>query len=373
MKYFFCAIMFIVLVGSFHNEAVSQPIINTLIVRDDSSGVDTLYFGWADSATYCFDSLYGEYELPPLPPDGIFDSRFINHRSSSVTCMGQGTSICLHDFNELYYKGQDTFRIQFQGSAISGGAYPFHFSWSFMDGFYPSSVILKYIHPDDGPIAVDMLSDSLHDITSADVNRILIIVSLGMECNGTGQPTITSCFADSITETSVQLNAVINNQDSPVGWFEWGTTTNYGNKTSIHPTSSLHQRLDNLQPNTEYHFRALSHNCNGSDTSADYTFRTLPLLGVNEGSLPNEFSLEQNYPNPFNPSTVIRYQLPVRSWVTLKMYNILGEEVDILVDGIQDAGLKIQEFHASGFPSGVYFYKLVAGDFVSVKKLLLLR
>jgi hypothetical protein len=267
--------LFIVLVVVFGNGAMAQSIINSLIVSDNNGGIDTVIFGWAVGATYCIDSQLGEYEFPPIPPDGIFDTRIINHRSSSITCMGQGMKICFHDLDRLYYSNQDTFRVQFQGSLPSGGAYPFHFVWNLADDFYPGNAIIKYVHPDEGPIEVDMLSNSSHDVTSPDVNRILIKVTFVMECNGTGPPTINSCFADSITETSARLNTSINDHDSPVGWFEWGTTTSYGNKTPIRPSSSVHQWLDNLQPNTEYHFRALSHNCNGSDTSADYTFRTL--------------------------------------------------------------------------------------------------
>ena len=84
--------------------------------------------------------------------------------------------------------------------------------------------------------------------------------------------------------------------------------------------------------------------------------------------LPKQFALNQNYPNPFNPRTVIRYQLPVNSYVLLQVYDLLGQVVMTLVNELQDAGYKSVEWDASGSPSGVYFYRLNAGTFNDVKK-----
>ena len=89
--------------------------------------------------------------------------------------------------------------------------------------------------------------------------------------------------------------------------------------------------------------------------------------------LPHEFLLQQNYPNPFNPSTTIRYGLPSRSHVTLAVFNTLGQQVATLVQGEQEAGYHDVHFDASGLASGVYLYRLQAGDFVQSLKLTLLR
>ncbi len=89
--------------------------------------------------------------------------------------------------------------------------------------------------------------------------------------------------------------------------------------------------------------------------------------------LVNEFRLEQNYPNPFNPSTKISWQSPVSSHQSLKIYDVLGNEVATLVDEYKEAGNYEVEFDASKLSSGIYFYKLRAGSFVETKKMILLR
>jgi len=98
------------------------------------------------------------------------------------------------------------------------------------------------------------------------------------------------------------------------------------------------------------------------------------VLGVNENvGGPKEFGLSQNYPNPFNPSTTISYQLPAVSHVALKVYDALGREVATLVNEVKWAGSYEVKFDASNLPSGVYFYRLTAGNFVATKKLLLVK
>jgi CubicO group peptidase (beta-lactamase class C family) len=114
-------------------------------------------------------------------------------------------------------------------------------------------------------------------------------------------------------------------------------------------------------------------------SSEDYVFWTdqyeiivnnIPNIAY---KIPNVFNLEQNYPNPFNPVTMINYQLPMTSDLELGIYNVLGQKVATLVNERQKAGYHQIEWDASGFASGIYYYRIEAGEFVDVKKMILLR
>jgi len=96
-------------------------------------------------------------------------------------------------------------------------------------------------------------------------------------------------------------------------------------------------------------------------------------VGVNDFSVPENFQLYQNYPNPFNPSTSIKFEISELSFVTLKVYDVLGNEVAILVNEEKPSGIYSAEFKATGMSSGIYFYKLQAGGFVSTKKMILTK
>ena len=94
---------------------------------------------------------------------------------------------------------------------------------------------------------------------------------------------------------------------------------------------------------------------------------------MNLRTIPISYALEQNYPNPFNPTTIITYALPEQAFVRLTVYNVLGQEVATLVNEMQDAGSRSMEFNSNNLPSGLYFYKITAGTFSDMKKMILLK
>ncbi len=92
-----------------------------------------------------------------------------------------------------------------------------------------------------------------------------------------------------------------------------------------------------------------------------------------QSAKPAVFALDQNYPNPFNPTTTIKYELPKTSMVKLSVFDLLGREVATLVNERKDAGAYQVRFDGSALPSGIYFYRIVAGDFVQTRRLALVK
>lgn len=107
---------------------------------------------------------------------------------------------------------------------------------------------------------------------------------------------------------------------------------------------------------------------------ADVEYYVSEISGVDdEQKIPFIFELSQNYPNPFNPETNITFSLPDESHVKLRVFNILGQEVASLINEVRNAGVHTIKFNASNLVSGMYIYKIEAGDFVQVKKMLLMK
>jgi hypothetical protein len=108
-----------------------------------------------------------------------------------------------------------------------------------------------------------------------------------------------------------------------------------------------------------------------ADGTIDFESVTVALLSGE--SLPDTYALRQNYPNPFNPVTQVAFDLPKASNVKLTVYNVLGQEVDVLMDQRMEAGSHVAEWDAELFSTGVYFYRIAADNFSETKKMLLLK
>ncbi|MBI3586565.1 MAG: family 10 glycosylhydrolase [Ignavibacteriales bacterium] len=125
-------------------------------------------------------------------------------------------------------------------------------------------------------------------------------------------------------------------------------------------------------PGTAYYYAVTSLDKNQNESAP--TSILGPVVSVEREILPPaSFILYQNYPNPFNPSTIISFKVPSEQKISLRVYDVLGREVKVLVDGVVGAGEHFTQFDGAGLSTGVYFYRFVAGAFVESKKMMLVR
>jgi hypothetical protein len=145
-----------------------------------------------------------------------------------------------------------------------------------------------------------------------------------------------------------------------------------GHGTSLEPQS--YSFIDSAAKPGAWVYRLRQLDLDGTEHFSDPVRVTVTTTGVGEDpSTPSAFALHQNYPNPFNPKTVISYQSPVASRVRLVVYDMLGREVATLMDGMMGPGRHEVPFDATGLASGIYMYRLTAGERVESRKMLLMK
>ena len=149
----------------------------------------------------------------------------------------------------------------------------------------------------------------------------------------------------------------------------------YTNNTIVYGSSATGKNLHNHADLSS------GDGCTGITTTGS-TFTARPHINFfyiacgiekSEGEIPQKYSLSQNYPNPFNPVTKISFAIPKYSFVSLMIYDILGREIKNPVNEYVEPGNYTVDFNASEFSSGIYFYKLVAGDFSETKRMVLIK
>ena len=194
-----------------------------------------------------------------------------------------------------------------------------------------------------------------------------------------------SIFFDSIgvgDSSTTTVNLVSNSAKSINISSFYNTDSSYGVLTTVPFTIPPYGTVPieiKFKPFEDGYFKDVLHIRSDNETSRVAQLMVLKgrtdstISSVDDQTVVRDYSLEQNYPNPFNPVTTIKYQIPTTEWVTLKVYDITGMEIQTLMNEQQSVGSYEIEFDASQLPSGIYFYRIRAGNFSDVKKFILIK
>jgi hypothetical protein len=221
---------------------------------------------------------------------------------------------------------------------------------------------------------------------AAGLNNTIFDPRYGFTISVSGYPSATTYYSSSVPTVTDTVQPYGTRYVKFAGTEPLSLNVNSGGTLEVKAiaTGSADTRVDNITLGSTYSLSDFGTNystvvlavTNLTNTATIFTYAATPYTGVEESTLngtPRSFVLDQNYPNPFNPLTKIKFQLPSKELVTLKVYDIMGREVAILVNGIRDAGNHTVQWSAASLSSGVYWYRLTAGTFVQTNKMLLLK
>lgn len=339
---------------------VDPEILYTLLAYDNGNipGSKLLEFGLDQSATDSLDIHLGELELPPPPPVGVFFTRFLLPPGN----FGQIASFRdIRKSTGYPFSGSNEFRLRYQ---VSEGATLIIFKWDLpnnitglIQDLFGGVLINKPMSGKDSLVISNFVIDQLKMVIN--YNAIVPVELVSFSAKVVNQK------VELYWRTSSELNNYgfeIQKRTSFSKYETIGFVNGKGTTSEIQD----YRFYDNekLMFRT-YYYRLKQINFDGSFSySQEIQVELFSTM---------DFILNQNYPNPFNPSTTISFTLPTSSNVSLKIYNNNGEKVDELANQFLDAGFHSFNWDAYGFTSGVYFYEITTDNYLSVKKMLLIK
>jgi hypothetical protein len=324
----------------------SAGVIQIALIRDINNDQipDVLIASFANNGLNCLsgadgsqlwswqmDYQFGVATIPDINEDGIDDVLAAARYGNFYCISGKGDSlIFMHSF-----PGDWMYTVNSMPS-IDG-----NFSFEMLAGTRDGKVVCFSGGTVAVPVALTAFTGYAAD------SKVFLNWSTATETNNVG--------------FEVQKMSNVKSQKSNEDWEVAGFVQGSGTTTELRYYSFIDE---NIAPGT-YSYRLKQIDFNGSFEFSD-------IIEIEVGT-PASYSLEQNYPNPFNPVTTITYSIKVAGMASLKIYDVLGNEVITLVNEEKSAGSYKIEFDASYLASGIYFYTLKAGDFVSTKKMILLK
>lgn len=333
-------------------QAQTQTVDFRLTVRDGAGGRQVLRFGLAPPATNLIDAGLCESELPPFPPAGIFEARFIG-ADISVPELGLGS---YRDYRagDKNFRGTQTHELQYQ----PGTGTVIIISWNLPAG------VTGLLQDLLGGIVVNQTMAGIGNLT---VNNPGIINKLKMTITYTGTVTIAAPQPPALVAPANGANNLSPNttfiwKDSPgAAAYQLQVSTSTSFATTVVDQSNIcdtSRSVSGLTLGTVYYWRVRSSN---AGINGDFT----TSVQQKDNAVPLAYQVSQNFPNPFNPSTTIKFVLPQTGKVTLQVFNEFGQFVRTLVNGEMNEGT--HDVHWDGrdqagavAASGIYFYKLIA-------------
>ena len=342
--------------------AFSQAAVDIPMSASDGSALIQLAVGLDLTATNGIDPALGESDLPPFPPAGVFEFRF------DLTPYAGEPLSSYRDYRAPGEPPAFPFSDTVQHRMIwqrSEAGLPIDIQYDLP----PNSAMV--IQDEFGGILLNL--GPLEGSGTATIPGALPLTSAFLYMIYTDiVPVELTSFTAAVVDGSVLLNWTtatetnnrgfeVEKQSGNSNWESIGFVTGKG--TTTEPQS--YSFTDNNVANGRYTYRLKQIDFDGS-------FNNSKEIEV-QINTPVEFSLSQNYPNPFNPATKINYSVPKDGYVKISVYNVIGQEVAELVNGMVKAGTHEVNFDASGLTSGIYFYKIEANGFSNIKKMTLLR
>jgi hypothetical protein len=356
---------------------------------------DTLWFGAHDLATICRDTLAGftthwsladtgtffEELQPPSPPSGR-EVKFITI-DSRQGCFTDGSKMDIRGFtggllrdSTRFKQGADNNPVYFHREVLR---------WPTTLGLYYDSCRLRNL----GSTAVNVDMRQEFKATSLLFNASLLashnfkilfsnpksvppipVVTLLTPSDAAIDVSLSPSLTWSAASGALYYRIQVSKADANFGQVNLIADDSVG-------AGATSKSLINLTGTTVYYWRVAVFTAGGVSYFQDppYSFTTQGSTGVRDRDHrgPEGFLLYQNYPDPFNPSTTIRYSLPAQAHVRLAVFTLLGKEVETLVNALQQPGMNSVEFRAHDLPSGTYIYRLNAGGFTDVKRMVLVR
>jgi hypothetical protein len=356
MKFIFIIIVLISLLTSILICQETPDVDLPLTVSDNLGNLKVLQYGLDALATDEIDTFLGEVLLPPPPPAGAFDARF---NLSGVI----NSDATWKDYRQgvIPYSGMKIYFIQHQASGGAGSTITIQ--WNM-----PNKVsgILQDMF--GGVIVnVSMWNTGSYTLTNLAINPLKMIITYDNVL-----PVELTYFTATLCYGFIKLEWTTSTEVSNYG-FEIEKRTDNNSWDSIrfipgHGNASSPNKYyfedSELLGGTVFQYRLKQIDNNG-------TFKYSQVVEVH--NVPDDFEMQQNYPNPFNPSTKIKYQLPKECKVLIKIYNLLGAEVQELLNENKEPGIYEIEFNAEHLPSGIYIYRITTDNYLNTKKMVLLR